>query len=107
MINGQNFFDQPVKNDLRTYDNIQKISVAQGDYYTTGSLLDYNCFKGYYKIIATDLIKEQFYRKSNPKSSCKYTNVFYYWKSKTKTKKESHFRFLTMNHEGTIIFFLM
>ena len=26
MIDGQNFFDQPVKNDLRTYANIQKIA---------------------------------------------------------------------------------
>ena len=24
MINGQNFFDQPAKNNLITYDNIQK-----------------------------------------------------------------------------------
>ena len=24
MIDGKNFFDQPVKSDLRTYDNIQK-----------------------------------------------------------------------------------
>ena len=25
MINGQNFFDQPVKNNLRTYNNIKKL----------------------------------------------------------------------------------
>ena len=31
MIDGQNVFDQPVKNDLRTYDNIQKIAIGQGD----------------------------------------------------------------------------
>ena len=24
MIEGQNFFDQPVRNNLRTYDNIKK-----------------------------------------------------------------------------------
>ena len=39
MINGQKFFNQPVKNDLRTYDNIQKIATGQGDDYTTGCLL--------------------------------------------------------------------
>ena len=33
------------KNDLRTYDNIQKIASSQGDDYTTGCLLDYTCFK--------------------------------------------------------------
>ena len=31
MIDGRNFFDQPVKNDLRSYDNSQKISTGQGD----------------------------------------------------------------------------
>ena len=31
MIDGQNVFDQPVKNNLRTYDNIQKLAVGQGD----------------------------------------------------------------------------
>ena len=35
------FFDQTVKNTLRTYDNIRKIEKGQGDDYTTGSLLDY------------------------------------------------------------------
>ena len=45
MIDGQNFFDQPVRNDLITNDNIQKIATGQGDDYTTGHLLIYNYFK--------------------------------------------------------------
>ena len=40
MIDGQNFFDQSVKNNLRTYDNIRKIATDQGDDYTTSCLLD-------------------------------------------------------------------
>ena len=44
MIDGQNFFDQPVKNNLRTYDKIRKIATGQGDDYTTSSLLNYNYF---------------------------------------------------------------
>ena len=28
MIDGQNFFNQPVKNNLRTYDNIQKTATG-------------------------------------------------------------------------------
>ena len=40
MIDGKNFFDQSVKNNLRTYDNIQKTTISQGDVYTTGCLLD-------------------------------------------------------------------
>ena len=39
LTDAQNFFDQPVKNDLRTYDKIRKISTGQGDDYTTGCLL--------------------------------------------------------------------
>ena len=59
MIDGQNFFDQPVKNDLRTRHDIQKIVIGPGDDYTTGCLLDYNHFKNYYKIVAIDLRKQQ------------------------------------------------
>lgn len=31
MVGGQNIFDQPVKNDTRTYDNIRKITTGLGD----------------------------------------------------------------------------
>ena len=41
MINEQNFFDQPVRHDLITYDNIQKIATSQGDGYETVYLLEY------------------------------------------------------------------
>ena len=59
MIDGKNFFDQPVKNDKVTYENIRKITIGQGDDYTTGCLLDYTYFKKYYKMIAVDLSKQQ------------------------------------------------
>ena len=59
MIDGKNFFDQSIKNDKTTYDNIRKISTGQGDDYTTGCLLGYAYFKNYYKMIAIDLIKQQ------------------------------------------------
>ena len=35
MIDGRNFFDQPIKNDLKRYDNIRKIVTGQDDDYTT------------------------------------------------------------------------
>ena len=41
MINGENFFDQPIKNNKETYENIRKIVIGQGDDNTTGCLLDY------------------------------------------------------------------
>ena len=59
MSNGQNFFHQPLKNDLRTYEDNQKIATGQGDDYTTGYLLDCVYFKNYYKMIAIDLSKQQ------------------------------------------------
>ena len=59
MIDGKIFFDQPIKNDLITYENIRKIATCPGNDYTTGCLLDYNYFKNYYKMIAIDLSKPQ------------------------------------------------
>ena len=59
MIDGRNFFDQPIKNDLKTYDNIRRISTGQGDDYTTGYLLDYLYFKKHNNLIAIELSKQQ------------------------------------------------
>ena len=59
MINGENFFDQPIKNNKVTYENIRKIATGKGDDYTTGCLLDYPYFKDSYKMIAVDLSKQQ------------------------------------------------
>ena len=41
MIDGKHFFEQPVENNLRTYENIRTIATGQGDDYTTSYLLDY------------------------------------------------------------------
>ena len=45
IINRENFFDQPVKDNKVTYENIRKIATGKGDDYTTGCLLDYLYFK--------------------------------------------------------------
>ena len=45
MINGENVFDQPIKNDKVTYERVRKIATGQGDDYTTDCLLDYPYFK--------------------------------------------------------------
>ena len=50
-----NFSGQPVKHDIRTYDNIRKITTGRGD---KGCLLDYSYVKELYKLIAIDLSKE-------------------------------------------------
>ena len=59
MIDGQNIFDQPVKNDLIAYVSIQIIPTVQRDDYTTVFLLDYSYFKNCYKMIAIYLSKQQ------------------------------------------------
>ena len=59
MIDGKNVFDQPIKDNKVTYENIRKITTGQGDDYTTGCLLDYIYFKNHYKMIAVDLSKQQ------------------------------------------------
>ena len=45
MNDGRNFFDQPIKNDSKPYDNIRNIATCQGEDCTTGCLLDYPYFK--------------------------------------------------------------
>ena len=47
-IDGRNFFDQSIKNNLKTYNKIRRIALSQGDDCTTGCFLDYS----YYKNIA-------------------------------------------------------
>ena len=53
MIDGKNFFDQPINSMTKIY------ATGQGDDYTTGCLLDYSYFNDHYKLIAIDLSKQQ------------------------------------------------
>ena len=55
MIDGRNFFDQPIDIMAKTYENIRKGAIGHGDDYTTGCILDYAWFKENYKMIAIDL----------------------------------------------------
>ena len=59
MIDSKFFFDEPINNDFKTYENIRKIATGQGDDYTTGCLLDYSYFKDHHKMIAIYLSKQQ------------------------------------------------
>ena len=59
MIDGKNFFHQPINSELKTYENIQEGATGQEGYYTTDCLLDYYYFKDYYKMITIDLSKQQ------------------------------------------------
>ena len=109
VINGRNFFDHPIKNNLITYDNIRKIATGQGDDYTTDCSLDYPYFKNYYKMIAINLSKQQALD-ADPKAiqQISFTanldwagntaNLFHYWRS-----KRNHCRFFIIEEAKEII----
>ena len=60
MIDGKNFFDQPIKNNKITCENIRKITTGQGGDYTAWCFLDYPYLKLWNnEIIAIDLSKQQ------------------------------------------------
>ena len=63
MMDGKNVFDQPGKNDLVTYESIQKIATGQGGDYTTGCLLDYNFFE---KLLQDDSTRFKQTTSANP-----------------------------------------
>ena len=59
LIDVRNFYDQPVIDSIREYDEIRKTASGKGDNYATGCLLDYNYFKKSYQLIADDLSKQR------------------------------------------------
>ena len=59
MIDGRNFYDQPINDLIKQYDEVKNVSIGHGDDYNTGSLLDYGYFKDSYKLIAVDSSKQK------------------------------------------------
>ena len=57
LIDKSAFFDLPIKTEEEAYEKI--IDISRNNEYTTGNLLDYDCFKKFYKSIAIDLSKQQ------------------------------------------------
>ena len=57
LIDGNAFFELPIKTIEETYEKIIKITDHSG-YYTRGNLLDYEYFKERYKLIAIALSKQ-------------------------------------------------
>ena len=44
-IDGKNFYDQPINDSIKQYEEIRKILTGQGNDYTTGCLLDFAYFE--------------------------------------------------------------
>ena len=59
LIDGRNFYDQPINDVIKQYDEVRKVSTGYGDDYTIGCLLDYAYFKDNYRLIAFDLSKQK------------------------------------------------
>ena len=57
LIDGRNFYDQPVNDLVKQWDEIRTIATGQGNDYKTGCLLDYQYYKDHYNLIAIDLSK--------------------------------------------------
>ena len=58
-IDGRNFYDHPINDLIKQYDEVRKVSTGQGDDYTTGCLLDFAYFEKNYRLIAADLSKQK------------------------------------------------
>ena len=56
---GRNVYDQLINDSIKQYDEVRKVSIGQGDDYTTGCLLDFAYFKNNYRLIAADLSKQK------------------------------------------------
>ena len=59
MIDGRNFYDQPINDIIKQYAEVRKVSTGYGDDYAAGCLLDYTYFKDNYRLIAVDLSKQK------------------------------------------------
>ena len=59
LIDGRNFYNEPINDKIQKYDGIRKIATGQGDHYTAGCFLDYQYFKDHYQLIPVDLSKEK------------------------------------------------
>ena len=51
---GKNFYDQPINDSVKQYDEIRKISTGQGHDYTTRCLLDFAYLEKNYRLIDAD-----------------------------------------------------
>ena len=58
IIDGRNFYDNPIESDIEKYRELKKVMIGKVEDYTTGSLLDLNYFDKYYKLVAVDLSKQ-------------------------------------------------
>ena len=59
IIDGRNFYDNPIESDIEKYRELEKVMIGKGEDKTTGSLFDFNYFDKHYKLVAVDLSKQK------------------------------------------------
>ena len=59
IIDGRNFYDNPIESDIEKYRELKKVMIGKGEDHTTGSLLDFNYFDKHYKLVAVDLSRQK------------------------------------------------
>ena len=59
IINGKNFYDQPINCDIKQYEEIRRLTTGQIEDYATGCLLHYEYIKNHYRLIAVDLSRQK------------------------------------------------
>ena len=59
IIDGRNFYDNPIESDIEKYRELKKVMIGKGEDNTTGSLFDFNYFNKHYKLVAVDLSKQK------------------------------------------------
>ena len=102
IIDGRNFYDNPIESDIEKYRELKKVMIGEGEDYTTGSLLDFNYFDKHYKLVAVDLSKQK-ELDADPRAilqiEFKYmlgTNSTIYWVLEKSKETVSEF------HKGTV-----
>ena len=55
LIDGRNFYDQPISDQIRKYDEVRELTTGKGEDYRTRFLLDYQYVRDHYQLIACDL----------------------------------------------------
>ena len=59
LIDGRNFYDQKISDQIKKYDEIRKIATGKRENYTTGCLLDSQYFKIHYQLIAVTYLNKK------------------------------------------------
>ena len=59
IVKGKNFYDQPIDSDMKRYKELRKLTVGQGEDYTTACLFEYDYIKNHYRLNVVDLRRQK------------------------------------------------